>query len=646
MRVRIGRRTAALDPSAAIGKGGEADVYAVGAELAVKVFKAPDHPDLAGQPALQQAARVRLAEQQEKLRALCALPAGLPARVVAPAELALDARTGLVVGYAMPRVRDAEVLYRFGEPAARAEGAGSLPGEATAVGLVGLFAGLAATVEQLHARGVVVGDFNDLNVLVTRGARPGALEPHLIDIDSAQFGAYRCRAYTERFLDPLLCDPAGPRPAPVRAYAPTADWYAFAAMLFRTLALVDPYGGVLVPARPEDRVPHPARPLRRLSVLHAAVRRPKAARPLETLGDDALEAFRRVFADDWRGPFPLATLAPERWRRCGACGLEHARSRCPRCAGVPAAAQPAAVVVRGSVTARTLVRAQGVGARVVAVAVGADGRPAWVVEERGEWRREDGRVVARPAALARAGGRLRALIAGGATVVVGRDGMAAGAEDAPVVGVDPAGAGGDGAAAVGGGRLAWIDGGLLYRQGPVGPQVIGSVLRGQTRLWLGPTFGVGVSRADRVAVTFVFDAARGGIRDGVRVPRVSGQVVRERCAVAADRAWLVTEVVEAGRQLARLAVVRRDGTVEASAEAESGDGGWLAGVRAMAAAGPWLFVLTDDGLQRVAVQGGAVAVDARYPDADPLLGDDVVDLLVGGGGLVVVGEREVRTLAI
>jgi hypothetical protein len=213
------------------------------------------------------------------------------------------------------------------------------------------------------------------------------------------------------------------------------------------------------------------------------------------------------------------------------------------------------------------------------------------------------------------------------------------------VGVDPAGAGADGAAAAAGGRLAWLDGGLLYRQGPVGPQVIGSVLRGQTRLWLGPTFGLGVSRAERVAVTFVFDAARGGIRDGVRVPRVSGQVVRERCALSAERGWLVTEVAEAGRQLTRLAVVRRDGTVEATAEAEAGDGGWLAGARAMAAAGPWLFVVTDDGLQRVAVRGGAVGLDARYPDADPFLAD-VVDLLVGGGGLVVVSEREVRVLQL
>jgi len=40
-----------LDPARALGKGGEAEVFEVAPGRAVKIFKAPDHPDLVGQPA-------------------------------------------------------------------------------------------------------------------------------------------------------------------------------------------------------------------------------------------------------------------------------------------------------------------------------------------------------------------------------------------------------------------------------------------------------------------------------------------------------------------------------------------------------------------------------------------------------------------
>src|SRR5215208_5978198 len=105
-KVLIGGRKVTVDPASAIGKGGEADVFALRDGRALKLFKAPDHPDLAGQPALQAVARDRLAEQQHKLRAF---PASLPAAVVVPEALAHDPSTGEVVGYAMRMIPGAEV---------------------------------------------------------------------------------------------------------------------------------------------------------------------------------------------------------------------------------------------------------------------------------------------------------------------------------------------------------------------------------------------------------------------------------------------------------------------------------------------------------------------------------------------------------
>lgn len=49
-----------LDPTQSLGKGGEADVFRLGADRALKLFKPPDHPDYAGLPAEQSAAEKRL----------------------------------------------------------------------------------------------------------------------------------------------------------------------------------------------------------------------------------------------------------------------------------------------------------------------------------------------------------------------------------------------------------------------------------------------------------------------------------------------------------------------------------------------------------------------------------------------------------
>ncbi len=98
-----------LDPAMSLGKGGEADVYKLGAGRALKVFKSPEHPDYQGLPLEQRAAESRIAMHQRKLREY---PAGLPRQVVTPEDLATDRSGRLVVGYAMQLVAPAEPLLR------------------------------------------------------------------------------------------------------------------------------------------------------------------------------------------------------------------------------------------------------------------------------------------------------------------------------------------------------------------------------------------------------------------------------------------------------------------------------------------------------------------------------------------------------
>src|SRR5262249_2069894 len=153
---------------------------------------------------------------------------------------ALDKR-GATVGYLMPKI-GGEPLHSFGEPKWRRDH--PIAGD----DVVGALLALHDAIAGLHRAKVVVGDCNDLNVLVD-GRRV-----HLIDVDSYQFGGYACPMFSERFVDPRLCDTAM---QPTKPHDEASDWFAFAVMVLRTLVGVGPWGGVHQPRDPSKRCPPP-----------------------------------------------------------------------------------------------------------------------------------------------------------------------------------------------------------------------------------------------------------------------------------------------------------------------------------------------------------------------------------------------------
>jgi DNA-binding helix-hairpin-helix protein with protein kinase domain len=343
MDVYVAGKRVHISPKKAVGEGGEADVYALGSGLALKLFKQPDHPDLAAFPDQQREATKRLAVHQRKLPAF---PQGLPDRVIALLDAATDRPGRQILGYTMRFVQAAAVLLRYGEKTFRQQGIGA--SVVTAV-----FRDLHATVRQLHAADIIIGDFNDLNVLVRD------TQAYLIDADSFQFGQFLCQVYTERFVDPLLCDPRATHPILTQPYGAGSDWYAFAVMLFRALLLVDPYGGVYKPKSASQQLPHSARPLYRITVFHPAVKYPKPAYRYDILPDELLQYFQQVFTHDQRGAFPLALLDNLRWITCPQCHLEYARAVCPACGGTASPSVHAVVSVRGQATAKKVVEVSG-----------------------------------------------------------------------------------------------------------------------------------------------------------------------------------------------------------------------------------------------------------------------------------------------
>jgi hypothetical protein len=497
-----------LAPQALLGQGGEAEVYDLGDGRVVKWWKPADHPDFAGSPEAAAAAAHRLAERPAKLRAL---PGNLPAEVALPCGFALAGRRSTeVVGCLLPRVMG-EPLHSYGEPRWRRDH--PIDGADLVAALLALHDAIAG----LHRAGVVIGDCNDLNVLVD-GRRV-----HLIDVDSYQFGGYACPMFSERFVDPRLCDQAL---VPVRPHDAASDWFAFAVMAFRSIFGVSPWGGVT------RRCSGAARVLQRISVYASDVIYPRAARPLAIVPDELGEAFRAIFERDHRSRFPRELLERLRLRRCGACGDEHGRLRCPAC-------QAQAHV------------------------------PPAVVHGRLRWH----------------------AVAPGDVALAGYE----------VTGTTP----------------VWLDGAALYRRTRLGPERIGGVLAGLTRAWSGSRLGVGFYRAGGYAVGFVFRPDRGVLDDRVALPPIRGQLVAAHATIGDDRAWLWLTLAEAGRLATTCVVIGADASVlatETIAEVP-----WLAGVAGACAAGPHLFVPTDDGVARIEIVQGVIAQTRTFAETAPLV---------------------------
>ncbi|HUH12194.1 MAG TPA: hypothetical protein VMK65_03755, partial [Longimicrobiales bacterium] len=194
-------------------------------------------------------------------------------------------------------------------------------------------------------------------------------------------------------------------------------------------------------------------------------------------------------------------------------------------------------------------------------------------------------------------------------------------------------------------HVYWLADGALWRDESTGPARIGEVARGQSALWVGPRFGFGFYRAGEMTVSFVFDARARGLNDGVRVPRLPGQLVWADAFFSERLCWFATETRERGRAVRRLCVVTADGSVEAAASSEDGEAAWWEGLAGACAAGAHLFVPTDEGIVRLTLDGGVIRQSAEFPDTEPFV-SGARRLLSGPGGLHVIAGTEILRLEI
>jgi hypothetical protein len=571
-----------------LGEGGEARVYRY-KDLALKVFHC-----LGG----------------SKLEKLQRFPRGLPKAVVAPVGLLRDTRDQ-VVGYAMNAVGGAEELARLAQRRWR-EGAISNDE------VQKLFARLASILGDVHQAGVVVGDFNDGNVLFRGG------EPFLIDADSMQFAGLPCAVGHERFLDPRLygvdlC--AAPR------FEPGSDWYSFSVMLFSSLLYVHPFGGVHKQLSTALR-----RAEARHSVLRPDVIYPRHAVHYRVLPDDALGWFERVFEKDERSAAP-AMLWSLKWSKCR-CGLEHARAVCPECQTLGPSSTRQAVRSSGRCTARTVFQTSG---RILAAAM--RGGLRYVYEEGGVVRREDSAQVMVGAAAP----GTRFFIGGPSTWIADPRGTVSRVEHGRVAELTSTGVRGTAPVFAASSSAAYrTEGAWLVDE--VSGSRIGQVLEGQTWLWTGERLGFGFYRAGGFSFAFVVQPGRAGLRE-VKLPALKGRLVDAEAVFDEGHVLFSCVLERDGKETTFLWLLGADGALRAHASGPSGER-MFAGARGRALLHGRVVAATDEGLLSLSTDAGRLIEGTLFPDTQPFVsaGDELYPQ--SDGSLFAVGTREVVQLTL
>lgn len=185
-----------------IGAGGEGAVYAVG-PVAYKVY----HETSRALPAAKIVELSRIAHTH-----------------VNKPERPITNSRGVVVGYRTTFAANCKTLCEVSTRAYRDRNG------LTISHMEAIVQDMETILHKVHEAGVVVVDFNDLNVLVRSSHR----EVVLIDLDSAQTPSFDVTAIMDIVRDPL---------APPGRYKSDSDWFAFAVLAFRAFTSSGPYRG-------------------------------------------------------------------------------------------------------------------------------------------------------------------------------------------------------------------------------------------------------------------------------------------------------------------------------------------------------------------------------------------------------------------
>ena len=626
----------AIRLSKEIGAGQEAVVYDMGHGQVAKIYRFPDDPYYAQSTEEQKAAKVRITMHQKKL---AMYPGGLPSNIITPSNLLTD-KQGIILGYTMAFITGAETLLKYGDMSYR-QSMNISNNE-----IRDIFLNLHDTVRSLHGKKVIIGDFNDLNILVKNK------QVYMIDTDSYQFGNFISTMYTEKFVDPLLCDIVKNNNDPfwtmTRNHNENGDWYAFASLLFKSLLFVDPYGGIYKPKDQTKRIKQQLRPSKRINVLNPEVVYPKHAYPFNVLDGNMIRYFQDTFNKDLRGEFPKSLLKNMQWKSCNACGIEYATPVCPICnAGHVHVFTP--ISVSGNVQVKEVFVTGG----IIMFADVQHGKLVYVYHENDQYKRETDRlVIAGP--LSR---NLHIAINGASTVLSESHTMAIVDQSGKsqkmfidCVGSRPVCDANDH-------QIYWVENGNIYKANPLGleysPINIGQAIVDNTLLWTGDKFGFGVYKAGNILQGFMFDNVSSIINDNVVLPFIKGQIIDAKTYISDHVAWFMIATKDQTKYINHCIVIDKHGKILNHINNDISDELWLSHIKGKSAFGNYLFCPTDDGIMRVGIDPVASTGQAPngrletkvFVDTENYVNEQS-SLLVSPMGIYVIKRNKILLVSI
>jgi DNA-binding helix-hairpin-helix protein with protein kinase domain/Tfp pilus assembly protein PilF len=278
--VRLGRR---------IGIGAEGEVYEIQdkSDLVAKVYHEPPPP-----------------EKAEKLVVLSRLGNERLFNLSAwPVSTLRDAPDGEVVGFMMKKISQAEEVHALHSPKSRLQ---KFP-EASWAFLIYVAANIARAVAIIHEHGLVIGDVNPKNILVTRKATV-----YLLDVDSFQVSAdgktYRCDGGFPEYTPPELQGVAFRDVDRAQEH----DCFGVAAVIFQLLFMGrHPFSGRYLGAgeMPLERAIREFRFAYGADAEARKMRQPPGTLALDSMPPPLVDLFRRAFLSTDR-PRPREWIEP------------------------------------------------------------------------------------------------------------------------------------------------------------------------------------------------------------------------------------------------------------------------------------------------------------------------------------------------
>lgn len=589
-----------LTPSKMVGSGGEAEVFKIDNSQVAKIFKNDKHQDFTGNANLQSAVKSKLHNYEDKLSKF---PHGLSSSVIAPKELLYTTQMKFC-GFTMPLIDGAEVLMKMSERRYKEQL------NLNVIYVSSLFENVHSIVKNLHQHSIVIGDFNDLNVMFKLDK-----SCYFIDVDSYQYANYQTLVYTEKFVDPMKCNDKLQLQQP---HDENSDWYAFSVMVLEALLCTGPYGGIHKP-KTGKKMTLTERIKNRVSIFHPEVQYPKPAYPIDILPHDLRTFLNEMILLDKRSEFPISLISQSHWILCKNCNGIHGNFKCPYCQTLA----QITVKVQHNIKIRLVFETPH-----NIIFANHQNKIRYIVHKDNSVEREDGskfKIDSLHDFRFRIMGDFT-ILAKGSKVVIVKDNKVAKLNcqqygNLPLIDANSR-------------FLYFIEGDILYRIDNMGNFRIGDVIGNSTLFWVGEKFGFGFYRVGELMRSFIFDAEASGINDSYKI-QLTGNLIDATCVFTDELCWFFSITQNQAKRITTVHVINRKGEILEKHE----DPSWLPRIRGNCAHRNQLFVADDDGISRYEIGGAEKSFVGTVN-----LCDIDSSLFYADGGIYVVDDHKITHL--